>query len=414
MTQRFIFLVDMQSFYAAIEKADRPALRNRPVVVSGDPKRRSGVILAACPLAKAYGIQNADTLWQAQQKCSHLTVIRPRMQRYVQISLQLTKLLQQFSDRVEPYSIDEQFIDLTGCSSLFGTPQQMAETIQQRIWTQFHLHARIGISENKVLAKMACDQFAKKHPSGIFHLSQERLAEQLWPLPIHCLFGVGRRMSHHLRRMGIRTIGELAKFPCGRLEQRWGLQGKTLWMYANGQDPAPVEKSSSAPRSVGHMMTLPRDYYTSEEIRVVLYELCEEVCRRARRHHLQGKTVSVYCRAADFDRQHGFSRQLHLPISTNHAPTLFPYAWRLFAHHWDRQPIRAIGVSLSSLETDRLIQLNLFHDPYKARLLDEAVDQIKERFGHTAILYASSLLPSGQARVRAQKIGGHDKGDPLD
>lgn len=410
MTEPVIFLVDMQSFYASIEKALQPALHDQPVVVSGDPKKRSGVILAACPLAKTYGIRNAETLWQAQQKCPHLTVLRPRMQLYLDASLQLTRILEQFSDLVEPYSIDEQFMDVTGSQTLFGSPKQIAEKIQHKIWKQLHIRARIGISSNKALAKMACDQFAKRNHSGIFHLPTTKITEQLWPLPINQLFGVGKRMTHHFHRMGIRSIGELAQFPLAPLKKRWGIQGHVLWMTANGQDFSPVTRQSFAQRkSIGHQMTLPRDYHLAEEIQIILLELCEEVCRRARLHHLQGQTLSVNCRSADFASHNGFSRQISMSKASNHTQTVFAYVWQLFAKHWNHQSIRSLGVSLSTLADDQVVQLNLFEDIPQQMAIGYVMDEIKERFGHTSILRASSLCPAGQARTRAQKIGGHYK-----
>ncbi|SHE71030.1 DNA polymerase-4 [Seinonella peptonophila] len=408
MGSRIIFLVDMQSFYASIEKADHPEWKAIPLVVSGDPKRRSGVILAACPLAKAYGVRNAETLWQAQQKYSQLKVVRPRMQRYLEVSLQLTQIMERFTDLVEPYSIDEQFMDLTGSQQLFGSTIQMAQTIQQTIHEKLNLPARIGISDNKVVAKMACDHFAKKNETGIFHLPSDQVPEILWPQPIESLFGVGRRMANHFRRMGIRTIGELAQFPVDQLKKRWGIHGQVLWMSANGYDHSPVTRNSfQKPKSIGHQLTLPRDYYTEKEIQVVLLELCEEVCRRARRQHYHGKKVTVGCRSADFDHPHGFSRQIQMSTYSHHAPTLFPYAWKLFETFWDGKPIRSLSVSLSSLAPDDLVQLDLFTDHLQHQRLDQAMDIIHDRYGATALLRASSLLPASQVKERAKKIGGH-------
>lgn len=157
-----ILLVDMQSFYASVEKAEAPHLKNRPVIVSGDPERRSGVVLAACPLAKRYGVKNAERLWEAQAKCPDAVIVRPRMQRYIDVSVMITELFERYTDLVEPYSIDEQFLDVTGSRRLFGDPFTIAKSIQQAIMREFGIYARVGIGPNKALAKMACDHFAKK------------------------------------------------------------------------------------------------------------------------------------------------------------------------------------------------------------------------------------------------------------
>ncbi|SFI95995.1 DNA polymerase IV [Thermoflavimicrobium dichotomicum] len=405
-----ILLVDIQSFYASVEKAHDPTLQHLPVAVSGDPQRRSGIILAACPIAKSYGIQTTDTLWEAKKKCPELVVVRPRMQVYLDTSIQLTQILERFSDQVEPYSIDEQFIDIKGSEKLFGPPQTIAKKIQETIRNELRLHARIGMGPNKVLAKMACDNFAKKLENGIFWLTHHNMKQYLWPLPIERMFGVGRRMSRHLRQMGIRTIGELATFPVERLKKRWGIHGNVLWMTANGIDLSPVSRTTFyQQKSIGHHITLPRDYRTADEIRVVLLELSEEVCRRARTQHLMGQTIHVSCRGANFDIPTGFHRQSTLPYPTNQTMFAFQHAWDLFLRHWDEQPIRSLGIHLSKLVSDHKMQLHLFEQENKRMKIGYVMDEIKRRFGDTAILRAISLTPAGQALDRAKKIGGHYK-----
>lgn len=403
-----ILLVDMQSFYASVEKAEHPAWAGRPLVVSGDPERRNGVVLAACPLAKQYGIKNAISLWEAKKAHPDIIVVKPRMERYLQVSLQITTILERFTDLVEPYSIDEQFLDVTGSERLFGTPVEISQKIQLAILEETGVYARVGIGPNKVLAKMACDNFAKKQPRGIFCLDQTNLSTYLWPLAVEKCFGVGRRMGRHLRRIGITTIGELAQYPVEKLQRRWGIQGHTLSMTANGIDLSSVHSTAiTKHKAIGHHITLPRDYQTAAEIEVVLLELCEEVCRRVRRHHLAGETVHVSCRSADFDHPSGFSRQSSFGYARNETMPVFQLAKQLFYQHWNREPIRSLGVSLSQLSPDNPVQLDLFADRHKQRKLGYVVDQLKERFGDTAILHAASLTTAGQAVDRAAKIGGH-------
>lgn len=404
-----ILLVDMESFYASVEKALQPELRNRPVVVAGDPEHRSGIILAACPLSKAYGVKTAQPLWEALQKCPNAVVVRPRMQLYINVSLRITEILERFTDRVEPYSIDEQFLDISGCERLFGSPREIAKKIQDAIWKEVHIRARIGIGQNKVLAKMACDNFAKKNASGIYNLSKENIQTELWPLPIENLFGVGNKMRYHFKRMAIRTIGDLATYSVEALKWRWGINGHVLWQTANGIDSSPVTSDSfHQPKGIGHHTTLPRDYYQSEEIEVVLLELCEDVCRRIRKHHLMGRTIHIGVRGANFDIPTGFHRQLSIPDPTNETMTVFKYAKEVFYRHWDREPIRGIGMSISKLQSDDTVQLNLFDKKLEQRMkLGYVIDGIKDRYGKTAIVRASSLTQAGQAIARAEKIGGH-------
>lgn len=408
--KRIVFLIDMQSFYASIEKAANPHLREKPIVVAGDPERRSGVILAACPIAKTYGVVTAEALWQAQQKCRHLVVVRPRMETYIRTSLQITRIFESFTDKVEPYSIDEQFLDVTGSVHLFGDVYQMAAQIRRRVWLETGVNCRVGIGENKVLAKMACDNFAKKREEGVFWLKREELEETLWKLPIEKLFGVGSRMKRHFHRMGVYQIGQLAALSPAVLTKRWGVNGEVLWRTAHGLDDSPVSPHThDTQKGIGHHMTLPRDYHTAAEIKVVLLELCEEVCRRARSKQLMGSVVSVGCRGADFDAPVGFSRQLKLAEQTNDGMVLYEAACRLFDRHWQGTPVRSVGVSLGQLVPDNVLQLNLFTDHPKRRSLARAMDDIRSKYGHDAILRAVSILGAGQAKERARKIGGHYK-----
>lgn len=407
---RVIMLTDMQSFYAGVEKAAHPEYAQRPVVVAGDPARRSGIILAACPLAKQHGIQTAETLGEAMRKCPQVVVIKPRMQTYIEVSLQISDILQSFTDLVEPYSIDEQFLDLTHSLHLFGDAQSVARQIQSKVMMSTGIYARIGISENKVLAKMACDNFAKKNQSGIYTLDKQRLSETLWPLPVEKMFGIGSRMRRHMHRLGIFTIGELARTPLPKLTDKWGVNGQVLWQIANGIDHSPVTPQTfEEQKAIGHQMTLPRDYFDLDEIRVILLELSDEVCRRARQKKLMGQTIAVGARGANFDMPNGFYRQTTLPHTTHFSKEVYEVASRLFEQHWDGLPVRCLSVCLSQLSSQHQYQAVLFRDDQKERAISKALDEIRERYGSSSIVRAVSLTAAGQARERAKKIGGHYK-----
>ncbi|GBF73193.1 DNA polymerase IV [Paenibacillus sp. 598K] len=416
--KRVVFLADCQSFYASVEKVANPQYKDQPVVVAGDPARRSGVILAACPIAKQYGVKTAERLGEALAKCPGLVVIKPRMQRYIDVSQLITDIFLRYTDMVEPYSIDEQFLDVTGSLHLFGSPEEMASLIQHRVMLETGIHTRIGISETKVLAKMACDNFAKKNESGIYTLLPSQLEETLWTLPIPQLFMAGSRMTAHFQMMGISTIGDLARTPLDKLKammrRRFGknsdINAELYWRIANGIDNSPVTPGTheAVPKSVGHMMTLPRDYALLEDIKVIVLELTELVCRRCRGIGYMGRTVSVSCMGADYDNMTGFSRQAKLLDPTHVTNQVYQAAMELLLKHWDGQPVRRIGVSLSGLVDDSVVQLDLF-DPTRDRTmaLERVTDQLKARYGEAVILRASSLTESGQAADRAAKIGGH-------
>jgi DNA polymerase-4 len=410
MKEKVIMLADCQSFYASVEKASHPEYKHKPLVVAGDPKRRSGIILAACPLAKKYGITTAETLGDALGKCSNLVVIQPRMQEYINVSMQITKILETFSDLVEPFSIDEQFIDVTASQRLFGTPLEIAKAIQDKVMSETGVYTRIGISDCKVVAKMACDNFAKKNSNGIYELPKEDIPSVLWILPIHKMYQVGSRMTQHLMRMGIRTIGDLATTEVSRLEKRWGVNGRVLWQIANGLDHSPVTlHTHEQQKAVGHQMTLPRDYVTMEDILVVMLELSELVCQRCRSKGLMGWVVSIGCQGADFNHPNGFQRQMKMSFPTNVTNHIYEIARTLFIRHWGGDPVRKIGVSLSELENDAEYQMSLFDFDEREgyRPLERATDAIKSKYGEAAIMRAVSLTPAGQIRDRSKKIGGH-------
>lgn len=408
--KKVIFLVDMQSFYASVEKADNSRLQNKPVIVAGDPERRSGIILAACPLAKKSGIKTAEPLWEARRKCPEAIIVRPRMKRYIEVSYQITQILEQFTDLVEAFSIDEQFLDVTGSQRLFGNRLTIAQKLQVAVMEGTGVYSRIGIGPNKVLAKIACDAFAKKNREGIFQLDHTNMKERMWPLPIGKMFGVGSRMEHHLERMGIQKIGHLAQFPIHILKKRWGINGEVLWRTANGIDYSPVTLNTHEhQKAIGHQTTLPRDYRTIEEIKVILLELSEEVAQRVRAKNYRGNTVSVGVRGADFENPTGFHRQVKLTSPTNFGMDIFKVAFKLFCEHWDGLPIRSAGITLSQLQPADSYQLNIFDFTTRKDELNQAMDVIRSKYGQTAIVRASSLTKSGQAFTRAEKIGGHYK-----
>ncbi|WP_339062185.1 DNA polymerase IV [Tepidibacillus marianensis] len=408
-SKKVIFLVDMQSFYASVEIASDPTLIDKPVVVSGDPAKRHGITLAANPEAKAAGVKTAMPIWQVRSVCPNAQFVKPHMQKYIDTSIQITRILGQFTDQVEPYSIDEQFLDVTASQSLFGPPLQMAKMIQERIWKEIGIRARVGIGENKIQAKMACDNFAKKNKEGIFELNPQNYREITAPLAINQLFGVGSRMKRNFERIGIYTIGDLANRPLEEMKRRWGIMGHVLWLSAHGIDHSPVEShSTELQKGVGNSITLPRDYYIQEEIELVLLEITEEVCRRARSMHQKGRTIHVSVRGADFDAPTGFHRQMTISEPSNDTMEVYQAVLQLFHRFWDQKAVRSIGVNISQLEDDREVQLSLFGDSIKKIRLGQVMDEIRERYGKTAIFRASSLLSAGLLFDRATKIGGHE------
>lgn len=415
---RHIFLIDGQSFYASVEKAAHPEYRDKPVAV-GDPARLNGIVLAACPIAKSRGVTTASRVGEALAKCPDLIVIRPRMQTYIQVSLLITQIFESYTDLVEPYSVDEQFLDVTGSIAYFGSPYEMAKRIQNHVLLSTGVWTRVGIGPTKVLAKMATDNYAKKMSEGIFELSFDKLESTLWKLPVHHMFMVASAMTRHFTRMGLNCIGDIARMEFGEFKQRMrremgkqsDIQAAYYWQTARGIDPSPVVSGIRHQlKSISHGKALRWSLYRRlQDIEVVLLELVVEVCQRTRRHNYLGSVVSVSAAETDGERTAWFSRQMTLPEPTALTHEVAAAARKLFIDHWSGLPLSNLSVSLSQLTDDSVIQLTLFEDRSLAFRKERVIDAIKNRYGSRAIMRASSLLESGVARERAEQIGGHYK-----
>lgn len=417
--ERTIFLVDAQSFYASVEKAGRPDLADKPVAIA-DPERPSGIVLTACPIAKARGVTTASRVFEARAKCPELVIIRPRMGTYIKIALLISRIFETYTDLVEPFSIDEQFLDVTHTLRLFGGSEvEMAKHIQNRILLSTGVWTRVGIGPTKILAKTATDNFAKKRPEGIFRLDFNNIETELWPLPIPQMFMVGNRMTKHFFRMGIQTIGDIARMELGQFKRRMrsemgkqsDIQAEYYWQSARGLDPSQVRRQIRDPlKSVGHGKTLRASLYTKlEDIEVVLLELVIEVCRRARRMGVMGQTVHVSAVETDGVRARSFGRQTTLQQPTSLTHEVAAAAHDLFRKYWTGMPVSHLGVSINQLSSDEVFQLTLFEDRQRAYTMEKTLDSIKNRYGSAAILRASSMLNAGVARERAEQIGGHYK-----
>ncbi|MEK3879396.1 DNA polymerase IV [Paenibacillus sp. FSL M7-0420] len=416
--ERIILLSDCQSFYASVEKAAHPEYADQPVAV-GDPTRMNGIVLAACPLAKSRGVTTASRVGEALTKCPELVVIRPRMGTYITVSLLISEIYQVYTDLVEAFSIDEQFLDVTGSLRAFGGDlPELIHSIQQHVLLSTGVWTRVGIGPSKILAKMA-NNFAKKQPGGTFQLDYDNLDTELWPRPVHEMFMVAGRMTRNFYRMGITTIGDIARMELGEFKQRMrrtmgkqsDIQAEYYWQTARGIDPSPVVTGiRHEMKSVGHGKALRWNLYTRlPEIEVVLLELVIEVCQRARKYQYMGSVVSVAVVETDGNTSNGYSRRTTLPEPSSLTHEVAAAAYRLFVDHWSGLPISRLTISISQLTDDSVMQLTLFDDRMRSSNRERAIDQIKNRYGSGALIRASSLLESGVALERAQQIGGHYK-----
>ena len=392
MAQRVIFHVDANSAFLSWSAAYRVKvlgeetdLRDVPSVVAGDKASRHSIILAKSIPAKKYGIQTGEPLFQAMEKCPELVVIPPDYGLYVQASRHFVDMLREFSPAVEQYSIDEAWVDMTGTQRLWGTPRLAAELMRRRINEELGFTVNIGISSNKLLAKMAGD-FEK--PNKVHTLFPEEMTEKFFPLPVRDLFLVGAATEKKLQMLGIYTIGELAAADVRVLKKRLGKQGELLWHFANGRNADAVTPEPAENKSYGNATTTSHDVVTSEEAYQVLLSLCETVATRLRKDGKCGSCVSIHLRTNEFRH---FSHQCVLHGATNITTDIFEASCRLFDEAWDRMtPLRQLGVQVTRLSGEPYQQFDFFSGlspvQFERKLrLDETVDALRDKYGEDII-----------------------------
>ena len=392
MGDRVIFHVDANSAFLSWSAAyrvkvlgEKVDLREIPSVVAGDKESRKGIILAKSTPAKKYGIQTGEPLFQALEKCPELTVVQPDYDLYVEASRHFVDMLRQFSPRVEQYSIDEAWVDMTGTQRIYGDPRLAAEKMRERIWQELGFTVNVGISTNKLLAKMAGD-FEK--PNKVHTLFPEEIEEKFWPLPVRDLFLVGGATERKLHLLGIYTIGELAKADVQLLKRRMGKHGETIWHFANGRNADMVSPEPAENKGYGNSVTTARDVTTTSEAHQVLLSLCETVGMRMRRDGKSGGCITVHLRTNEFKH---FSHQSRLHGATNLTEEIFHQACRVFDEAWDRTtPLRQLGVQMTHLSQEPYQQYDLFSGmsprQFERKMkLDETVDALRDKYGEEII-----------------------------
>jgi len=387
--KRVILLADANSFFASCHIAEQPELENKEVIVAGDPKRRTGIVLAASYPAKAKGVKTGMPRWEAQNICPDAFFFTPDYSLYVEYSTRILKIMRDFTDLVEPFSIDEAFIDLTGVLHLFGSPRETAIKIKERIRNEVGVYCSVGIGPNKLVAKMAA---GLQKPDGLTILETvEDYRKAFYDKPVRELFGIGPRYEHHLHRFNVHTIGDLASFPVEILKKRWGKNGEMLWHCAQGIDYSPVSPTSlNISKSIGQQRTLPRDLRGFEKIKVVILELSLMVSRRVRQGGYVGRTVFLTLRDTQFNF---LSRAMSMREYTDLPDDIYQTACRLLSKHWDESwPVRLVGVTFSNLVKKEHQQFDLFGREERQEKMVKACDAIRDRFGENSIFRGISLL----------------------
>ena len=392
MGQRVIFHCDLNCFFASVELLDKPALWDVPVAVCGDPKSRHGIILAKNEPAKKRGVQTAETVWQAKKKCPVLVLLPPHHELYAAYSRRVNEIYGRFTDLVEPFGIDESWLDVTGSLHLFGgDARALADHIRATVKAETGLTVSVGVSFNKVFAKLGSDL---KKPDATTVIPPEGWRDIVWPLPVGDMLFAGRSTQRVLGQYGIETIGQLAACPEEMAEQLLGKMGGQLWRYANGLDNSPVRPGHQREpvKSVGNGTTFPADMVRWEQIRQGLAPLCDSVAARLRKQGLYAGGVSVTLKGADFKT---VSRQTRLDEPTHLMRDIWETAQELARQIWKAPtPIRAMTVTALYVTEDGQAyrQMDLLGQASAKRSerqekLESAVDAIREKYGSGAITF---------------------------
>ncbi len=389
MAGRSILHVDMDAFFASVEQREDPRLAGRPVIVGADPRggRGRGVVAACSYEARRFGIHSAMPISQAFRRCPQGVYLPPRGALYQQVSREVMQLLQRFSDLVEPISIDEAFLDVTGSTLLFGPPRAIAESIREAVRTEQRLTCSIGIAPNKFLAKVASDL---NKPDGVTVVPEGAERRFLAPLPVRCIWGVGPRTEEKLARLGVRNIGDIWSRPRQFWCERFGKHGLHLWNLSQGHDTRLVQPHSGF-KSLSHERTFGRDTDDLKHLEATILSLAEAVAKRLRNNGVGGRGVTLKWRWADFT---SLTRQTTLPHPTDDARTIYQACLRLLRKLLPlEQKVRLVGVAVGRLEApDRDGQPELFGEQAgRKRKLDESVDAIQRKFGRGIIKKARLL-----------------------
>lgn len=401
---RTVFHIDVNSAYlswTSVENLNTGTgvdLREIPSIIGGDQKTRHGIVLAKSIPAKAYGIKTGEPVAGALRKCPALVMAPPDHKLYHRYSLRLMEFLHSLTPDIEQVSIDECFLDFTGIAHLYDSPASAAYKIKNEIRDTFGFTVNIGISSNKLLAKMASD-FEK--PDKVHTLFPDEIAAKMWPLPTEELFMAGKSSAATLHKLGIHTIGELAASDPALITLHLKSHGRMLWEYANGIDNSPVCSTPAEAKGIGNSITLSRDVTSEDEAGPILHSLSEKVSERLRRAHQRAGNICVEIKYSDF---RSVSRQTQLDTPVNTTETIYREAHRLFHTLWNHEPVRLLGIRTAKLAAEtEPVQLSIFDmelpiqqtthqkDTIKQQKLDAALDSIRRRYGKDAITRGSQL-----------------------
>lgn len=403
MLDRVILHSDCNCFYASVELLHHPELRGKPLAVGGDAEARHGIILTADYVAKRFGVKTGMTLWEAKQLCPELNIVSPRMDLYLRFSKMANEIYHEYTDLVEPFGIDESWLDVTQSTMIKGSGLEIAQEISNRIKEELGITVSIGVSFNKIFAKLGSDY---KKPDAITTMYRNEFKNKAWKLPAGDLLYVGSSTKKKLKALGISTIGDIARSDLEILESHLGKMGDVIWSFANGYDDSPVkEEYTHAPiKSIGNSTTTPRDLINNEDVKIIIYVLAESVAARLRENGFRCKTVEISVRDNGLE---SFSRQAKLTAPSDITNEIAVLGYQLFLKNYKwSAPIRSIGIRGSDLVTGYFMeQIDLFQSIEKREKMhkaDVAIDKIRGRFGYQSVqrglMYQDRILSALNAK----------------
>lgn len=388
--KRVILHSDMNACYASIEAKLNPKLKGIPMAVAGSPENRHGIILAKSEEAKKMGVKTGEPIWQAQAKCPNLTLLPPHYEQYLKHSKMARNLYYEYTNQVEPFGLDECYLDVTGSTHLFGSGEEIANEIRKRMKEELGITVSIGVSFCKIFAKLGSDM---KKPDAVTIISEDNFKEKVWPLGVREMVGIGKATENKLNKIGIFTLGDLAKAPVDILKNLLGVNGIYLWQYANGLDVRPVvDRDHTEPiKSIGNSSTCKRDLINNEEVFNVMQELAFSVSRRLREAKLEACGVEVYVRNNEL-QSWNFSTSLEMAsqssiILVKSAMDIFKekYKWSL--------PVRAIGIraiNLRNVGGGSQMDVFLNHEDFKkSEDIDTTLYNIRKKYGKNSVTFAA-------------------------
>lgn len=401
---RTILHSDLNNFYASVECLRRPEIQEKPVVVVGSKEDRRGIVLAKNMIAKRAGVKTGDVYWEARQKCgSTLVEVQADFAEYLKVSKEVRKIYEDYTDRIEAYGIDECWLDVTASLKLFGGGVQIANTIRERVKKEIGITVSVGVSWNKIFAKLGSDM---KKPDAVTEINENNYKDIVWSLPVEDLLYVGNATKQKLNRIGIKTIGQLAQSDEGLLVSMLGKWGSYLYTFANGKDSSLVTTVDEEEniKSIGNSLTVYRDLKDEEDVRMVIHLLADSVAARMRESGLtRARTVHLYARASDLN---GFQKQGKLPRPCSNALEISKKAFALFKEIYPWQNyVRGLGVSVSDF-CFGAEQLDLFGSLVKderQRRLDETIDKLRKKYGNNVI---QSAIVYKDPKIREMDIKG--------